>query len=144
MDEINDDEVMKILASAKFDVDGIFDEKARSDYVSAIAKIYDASVRKQALEAAEKARADENRFREKELENERKKVQGETASRIVDSVLKFVGVGVGAYVGLANLDLFKECWQDGMNFERDGVFSSSMMKDLRHNLKLENMKLKFW
>ena len=137
-------EVAKILSDSKIQVDSIFDERAKADYISAVAKIYDAQVRKQALDAAEANRVSENRFREEELKNERRKASGETASRIVDSVLKFVGVGATVYVGLLNLDTFRECWKESMEFEKTGVFASATFKELRHNLKLDNLKLKFW
>lgn len=134
------DEIMKMLKDLKVDADSIFDDKTRAEYINGIAKLYDADVRRQALEVAESNKVSENNFREKELENEKKKAKGETAAKIVDAGLRFVGTVVSSAVGGFSILAFLKCWDEGMRFEETGVFSSSTFKDLRHNLKLP----KFW
>lgn len=133
------DEVMKMLKDLKVQSDSIFDDKTRAEYINGIAKLYDADVRRQALEAAKSNADNENRFREKEIENEKRKAKGETAAKIIDAGLRFIGTMVSSAVGGFSILAFLKCWKEGMEFEEKGVFSSSNFKDLRHNLKLPKL-----
>ena len=122
MDIQSDETMEKILQNAKDDADSMFDEKARAQYLMAVSKIY------------------ESRVREKELDNavedrkiEKKKIASETASKIIDSGLRFVGTlitaGAGTYV-------FLKSWDEGMRFEQTGIYTSSSFKDLKRSIKL--------
>ena len=67
MDEIMKiDDVEKILVSSKDDIDTIFDENARAQYVLAVAKIYETKVKEKELEQQAQNKAFENQLKEKE------------------------------------------------------------------------------
>ena len=137
MDEIVNVDVVgvdKLLVDSKSDSDCIFDEKARSEYVAAIAKIYDAKVREKELEVNKLNREFENQLKLKELENDRKAKRNENIVRGIDAFLKFVGTAASVVIPAG---VYLKCWQEGMKFEETGVFTSSTFKDLKRSIKLK-------
>lgn len=135
MDEIMKiDDVEKLICSSKDDIDSIFDENARAQYALAVAKIYETKVKEKELEQQAQKQAFDNQLKEKELEAEKKKNVGELVVKVLDVGLKFVGTTAGIVLPLA---LYQKCWNEGLEYERTGVFTSSTLKDLRHNLRLK-------
>ena len=133
MDIQSNEAMEKILRNAKDDLDGIFDEHARAEYAKAVAKIRETQVKEKELEAAERNKEFENQIREKELKAEKQRTGSETAAKIIDSVLRFIGTAAGIAIPSA---IYLKCWKEGIEYEKTGIFTSSTFKDLKRSIKL--------
>lgn len=129
-------DLVKLLASSKDDLDGIYDEKARAQYAEAIAKIYEANVKERELEQQAQKQSFENKLKEDQLKAEKSKDRGELIVKATDVLLKFVGTITGVVVGAG---LYKQCWDEGMEFEKTGIITSKKFQD-----HIRSLKLKFW
>lgn len=136
MDNIETTDLVKLLASSKDDLDGIYDEKARAQYAEAIAKIYEANVKERELEQQAQKQSFENKLKEDQLKAEKSKDRGELIVKATDVLLKFVGTITGVVVCAG---LYKQCWDEGMEFEKTGIITSKRFQD-----HIRSLKLKFW
>lgn len=136
MDDIVKENLMKLMSTSNDDVQTILDDKARAEYLLAIAKIREAEVKEKELEMQAKSKDFENQFKEKELKAEKRKNAGELVCKILDISLKFAGTAAAVIIPAG---LYKQCWDEGMQFEKEGIITSSKFKD-----HIRSLKLKFW
>lgn len=129
-------DLVKLLASSKDDLDGIYDEKARAQYAAAIATIYEANVKERELNQQAQKTTFENKLKEEQLKAEKSKDRGELIVKALDVGLKFVGTAAGIVVSAG---LYRQCWNEGMEFEKTGIITSKRFQD-----HIRSLKLKFW
>lgn len=129
-------DLVKILSSSKDDLDSIFDEKARAQYAAAIATIYEANVKERELDQQAQKQSFENKLKEEQLKAEKSKDRAEIVVKAADVLLKFVGTITGVVVGAG---LYKQCWDEGLEYEKTGIITSKRFQD-----HIRSLKLKFW
>ena len=128
--------LMKLLSSSNDDVQTILDDKARAEYLLAIAKIRECEVKEKELELQGQSKSFENQLKEKELKAEKQKNIAEVAVKAFDTTLRFVGTAAAVIIPVG---LYKQCWDEGLEFERTGMITSQRFKD-----HIRSLKLKFW
>lgn len=122
MDIQTKENIEKILKNSHDCLCSMQDEKARAQYAKAVAEIYATTV--------------ENERAAEEIKVEKKKINSEAGARITESVLRFIGTAISVGVPTA---VYLKCWNEGMDYEKTGVFTSKTFGDLRRSIKL-----KFW
>ena len=121
--------VEEMLKNLYEDSKTIVDERARANYVSAVAKLKEIDVQEKSLE-------DEHDLKEKEIEVEKRKADGDVVSKVFDTVVKATAT---IATSLLTLGLYKQCWDQGFEYEKTGIISSTMLKD-----HIRSFKLKLW
>ena len=109
-----------IIADSKEDLDHILNDKDRNEYAKIIADVYKTKVDQLKIEQAD-------RHDQIQLEIEQKKIKNDRAMRIVEAVLRFVGTTIE--VGVPAILLAVE-FEKGLDYEKEGVFTSSTLKNL--------------
>ena len=112
--------VDKILASSDEDLSQILNDKDRNEYAKLIADLYKTRTENKKIEQLD-------RHDQIELKIEEKKIKNDKAMRIFEGVLRFVGTA--AEVGVPAVLLAIE-FEKGLDYEREGVFTSSTFKNL--------------
>ena len=120
VDEVSK-EVDSILANAKVDLDCFEYDKNRVEYAKTVSELYKARVEQMKVEQAD-------RHDNLQLEIEKKKIKNERIVTIIESGLKFVGTGLE--VGVPAFLLAVE-YEKGLDFEKEGVYTSSTFKNLQ-------------
>ena len=120
MEEDMSKAIEAIIADSKEDLDHILNDKDRNEYAKIVAEIYKAKVDELKIEQAD-------RHDQIQLEIEQKKIKNDRAMRIVEAVLRFVGTTIE--VGVPAILLAVE-FEKGLDYEKEGVFTSSTLKNL--------------
>ena len=115
----------QIVRNSNDEMQQMLDERARANYATAVAKIYETQVREKELDMKAQQRATAN-------DTVVRKAKIERSGKILESTLRFVGTAMEVMIPAG---VYMVCFKEGMEYESGKVFSFRGFTTLRNMIR---------